>query len=142
MQFGILPGAVEAEEEQQMNLYLAVSEELSYVAVIDPEIGGPLEYYRIAELVVARNHSQARYLAWKSDKESFRDSWFGIAAMPKFAVRLKEKDVEGPARIATEEWQKKADEDVGAETEGYSQWTYDLWDVGKAPHIGYGGEDG
>jgi len=124
-----------------MNLYLVVSEELFYVAMIDPEIGGPTEYYRIAELVVARNHSQARYLAWKAelcDPNTLLD--YDLLQMPKFAVRLKEKDVEGPARIATDEWQKKADDDVGAETEGYSQWTYDLWDVGKAPHIGYEGE--
>lgn len=47
-----------------MNLYLVVSESLSCW----PRMGAD---YRIAELVVARNHGQAKYLAWKNDKDSF-----------------------------------------------------------------------
>jgi len=116
------------------NLYLVVSEELSYVAVIDPEIGGPTEWYRIAELVVAGGHSQARYLAWQADKDGY--AWtYDFNEMPKFAVRLKEKDVEGPARIATDEHRFPGD--FG---EDYEREYHALWDVGKAPHIGYGGE--
>ena len=116
------------------NLYLVVSEELSYVAEIDPEIGGPLEYYRIAELVVAKSHAQARYLAWKLDNERQYNFWPVIADMPKFAVRLKEKGVEGPARIVSDE--HKFTGDFG---DDYEQEYYALWDVGYAPHIGYGG---
>jgi len=111
------------------NLYLVVSQELSYVAVIDPEIGGPREYYRIAELVVARNHSQARYLAWQADKDGY--AWtYDFCEIPKFAVRLKEKDVEGPARIVTNE--HRFTEDFG---EDYEQEYDALWDVGSAPRI-------
>ena len=118
------------------NLYLVVSEELSYVAVIDREIGGPLEYYRIAELVVARSHAQARYLAWKLDNKRTHNCWPVMADMPKFAVRLKEKGVEGPARIASDEHRFTGDFGEDYERE------YDaLWDIGKAPHIGIGGED-
>jgi len=52
------------------------------------------------------------------------------------------EECRGPARIATEEWNKKADDDVGAEREGYSQWVEELWDVGKVPHIGIEREKG
>jgi len=124
-----------------MNLYLVASEEIRYMVWEDwYNRVGHREDYRIAELVVARNHSQARYLAFKKDACGCGQMWPGITEMPKFAVRLKEKDVEGPARIATDEWKKKADDDVGAEREGYSQWVEELWDVGKAPHIDYGEE--
>jgi len=118
----------------EMNLYLAVSEELSCIDVIDPEIGGPTVYYRIAELVVAENHSQARYLAWQSDKDGY--AWtYDFNEMPRFAVRLKEKGVVGPARIATDEYTCADWDDEGA-LAVYGA----LWDVGKAPHIGYGEE--
>lgn len=117
-----------------MNLYLVISEELEYHAIIDPEIGGPWEPYWIAELVVARNHSQARYLAWKADRYGCR--WdYDLREMPKFAVRLKEKGVEGPARIASDEHRFTGDFGEDYERE------YDaLWDIGKALHIGIGGE--
>jgi len=44
--------------------------------------------------------------------------------MPKMAVRLKRKDIEGPARIVT--YDNVQDDEY-------------LWDVGNAPHIGMGG---
>jgi len=122
--------------EGGVNLYLVVSEELSYIAVIDREIGGPLEYYWIAELVVARSHAQARYLAWKLDNKRTHNCWPVMADMPKFAVRLKEKDVEGPARVASDEY-ACVDWDDEKEYAAYDK----LWDIGKAPHIGIGGED-
>ena len=76
-----------------MNLYLAVSEILS----CDIEDGG---WYRIAELVVARNRAQATYLAWKTDHREFS---YDLRDKPKFQTRLKGKGVEGPARIASSE---------------------------------------
>ena len=107
-----------------MNLYLVVSEELSYVAVIDSWLGGPTEYYRIADMVVARSHGQARWLAWKNDKDNFN---FGdIREMPKMAVRLKRYDEPGPARIVTREYSFL----------GARHASRYLWDLGPAPHIG------
>ena len=88
-----------------MNLYLVVSELLEEVVWED----GHLEKYHIAALVVARNRGQAKYLAWKTDRNTFcpNDIW----EMPKFSTRLKRKDVEGPARIATHEFDG-GDEDL------------------------------
>ena len=107
--------------EGSLNLYLVVSEEIRH----DSEGWyDPPEWSRIAELVVARNHSQARYLAWQCGEGGF--CGYCLADMPKSAVRLKRRDVPGPIRIATtEHW---ADSDAELE---------ELWDVGKALHIGY-----
>ena len=103
-----------------MNLYLVVSEELSAREIIDPWLGGPLVDYRIAELVVARSHAQAKYLAWKNDPDSY---WPDMREMPKMAVRLKKRDVPGPARIAPDEYS------------GRDNWR--LWELfTPAPHIG------
>lgn len=69
-----------------MNIYLCVSEDLGgcYSTLgIDPP-----EPYVIAQIVNARNASQAKYLAWKSDKKSESD----IREMPKFRCELKIKD--------------------------------------------------
>lgn len=121
------------------NLYLVMSEIIPYIVWEDwfNQVGHR-EDYRIADLVVAKSHAQAKYIAWREDPDG--DTFPVFVDMPKFAVRLKEKGVEGPARIVSEEWNEKADKDIGAETEGYSQWTFDLWDVGKAEHIGIGGK--
>ena len=120
-----------------MNLYLAVSEEIFHVEWEDwfNQVGHR-EDYRIAELVVARSHGHARWLAWKSDK--YDSGYPTLADMPKFAVRLKEEGVAGPARIATEQYEfaREMYAGLGADT---SLWYQDLWDVGKAPHIGIGG---
>lgn len=84
-----------------MNLYLVVSDVLKEVVWEDWFNNvGHRELYQIAELVVARNYGQAKYLAWKTDRNTFNSD---ISEMPKFAVRLKRRDVAGPARIATEE---------------------------------------
>ena len=108
-----------------MNLYLVVSEGLQSYSRLEPDPG-----YRIAELVVARNHGQAKYLAWKNDKDSF-PSWghTNMADMPKMAARLKRTDVPGPARIVSyeEDYQRP----FCPEPE-VSQ----LWELGPAPHIG------
>lgn len=86
-----------------MNLYLVVSESLSEVVWEDwfNQVGH-IEGYRIAELVIARNRRQAKYLAWKADKSTFFSG--DISEMPKFSTRIKRKDVAGPARIATDEF--------------------------------------
>jgi len=105
-----------------MNLYLIVSEELSYEATIDSEIGGPIESYWIVELVVARSHAQAKCLAWRNDPDS-ADVDYDINEMPKMAVRIKKHDVAGPARIASKEYPERK-----------HPW---LWVLLKAaPHIG------
>jgi len=105
-----------------LSVYLVVSEELSYVEVVDYWIGGPTEYYRIADLVVARNHGQAKWLAWKNDKDSFIPD--EIREMPKMAVRIKRVNVEGPPRIATYEYDPSEPDFAH------------LWDLGTPPpHI-------
>ena len=66
-----------------MNVYFVVSEELEAVG------GGwyePPQSYRIAKVVRARSGSQARYLAWRSDKVSVCDRY--MRGMPRFNVRL------------------------------------------------------
>jgi len=110
-----------------VNLYLVVSEELSYEATIDFWIGGPMEPYWICDLVIARSHAQAKYLAWKNDHDSFPSYWssFDMREMPKMAVRLKKRDVPGPARIAS------------AEYNGWQDDNWRLWALlTPAPHIG------
>jgi len=117
-----------------VNLYLVVSEELSYIDVIDRGLGGPRVYYRITELVAARNHAQARYIAWRADIDG--DTGWSIKFMPKFAVRLKRKDVDWPAGIVTDEYQM----DQESAQDKRDILAFDaLWDIGHAPHIGYHG---
>jgi len=121
-----------------MNLYLVVSEEIYHVEWEDVSVSaGHREDYRIAELVVARSHAQAKYLAWRADKDG--DTWPSVEDMPKFAVRLKRQDVEGPARIATGEWRTKIQ--AGIVMDKYPIWAEDLWYIGSAPHIGIGREE-
>lgn len=56
-----------------MNLYLVVSELLTDIVWEDKFNNvGHEESYCIAELVIARNRGQAKWLAWKAD-ESFTD---------------------------------------------------------------------
>ena len=84
------------------NLYLVVSEDLQNYG----DYYNPPDIYCIAELVVARNYSQARYLAWKTDY------YFGdFIDMPKFQVRIKRKNVKGPARLVTNENNNALDDD-------------------------------
>jgi len=104
------------ERIQEMNLYLVMSEELCSAG---EDWYDPPEWYRIVELVVARSHGQARWLAWSAD-----DGPGDVRDMPKFAVRLKGVGMDGPARIVSDEYKLPG--------EGM------LWDIGKAPHIGIG----
>jgi len=87
-----------------MNLYLVLSEELTYGATYD-SMGGPIEppgEYCICELVVARSRAQATYLAWQADPGSGGFT-YNMQDKPKFKTRLKLKNVDGPARIASKE---------------------------------------
>ena len=107
-----------------MNLYRVISEEVSVVVPILDDGTGPTDYYHIVELVVARNHGQAKYLAWKNDKAQFSAD---IRDMPKFSARLLCKNVPREAQIVATE---------GGATppvEGFScYWAWDLKD-GLAP---------
>ena len=68
-----------------MNLYLVVSEELKETLWEDwfNQVGHQ-EVYCIAELVVASKPSQAKWLAWKTDRASFNGN---PRDMPKFSCR-------------------------------------------------------
>jgi hypothetical protein len=80
-----------------MNLYEVVSETLYKSEYMDY---GPPEPYCIAELVVARNPSQARYLAWKTDN----DFTYDLTEMPAFSVHLCMKNMnEKKAHTVTRE---------------------------------------
>ena len=82
-----------------MNLYLVVSETLWDIIPILDDGSGPYEPYAIAELVVARTPSQARWLAWRTDEVSFEDD---PRVMPKFSTRLKARGIGGEPRIMPE----------------------------------------
>jgi hypothetical protein len=85
-----------------MNLYVVLSEELSRsVPGWEREDFSPREDYRIYELVVARNRSQARWLAWQADENNLGPD---PRAMPKFSVRITGHNVPGPARVASAEY--------------------------------------
>lgn len=75
------------------NLYFVLSEALP-VPVWD---NAP---YHIAELVIADSYGQAKWLAWKND-QSFTGC---VDDMPRFNVRLRLKDMEGPARVVSQEY--------------------------------------
>lgn len=77
-----------------MNIYEVISETLwdfnvDYYSMEEP--------YCIAELVAAENHSQARYIAWKTDD----DFTYDLSEMPAFSVHLCEKNMSIPSGIVT-----------------------------------------
>lgn len=80
-----------------MNLYLVVSETLSGDVWIDEWIRVP-EDYRIAELIIAKSRSQAKYLAWKNDKHSFTND---MRDMPAMQCQIKERDLDHEAGIVS-----------------------------------------
>ncbi len=84
--------------DKELNLYLVVSEELTCGGIYSPP-----GYYTIAELVIARTRSQARYHALKTDRDF---TYWSIRDWPKCQVRLKRQGVEGPIRVATDEFQE------------------------------------
>lgn len=64
-------------------IFAVCSELLRETIPILDDGSGPTEYYRIVELVTARNREQARYLAWATDKNF--DS--NVRDMPNFRTR-------------------------------------------------------
>lgn len=84
-----------------MNIYLVVSEAIETIVWEDwfSQVGH-LETYHIAELVVAENRNQAKYLAWKNDV----DFSYDMREMPRMSARIRRKDVEGPPRIVTDDF--------------------------------------
>jgi len=126
-------GYLEGMVQKMNNLYLVVSEELWSAG---EDWDDPPEHYRLAELVVARSHGHARMLVWKTDggPGDIRD-------MPKFAVRLKKKGVEGLARIVSDEYDLDYGKALRQGDQKYLIEYDELWDIGKAPYIGIGGEE-
>lgn len=84
-----------------MNIYEVVSETLTEVVCEDWfNQACHEEPYCIAHLVAAKNPSQARYLAWKTNK----DFTYGLTDMPDFSVHMCLKDVnEKKPHIVTRE---------------------------------------
>ena len=72
-----------------MNIYRCVSEELLWHDIILDDGTGPWEPYYITELVAAPSRGRAKWLAWKSDKDSFTGR---MGDMPKFSVVCTRKD--------------------------------------------------
>ena len=68
-----------------MKLYLVVSQEMKEVVWEDwfNQVGH-LEYYRIAELVLAEKPSQAKWTAWTTDQKTFDGN---VLDMPRFSIR-------------------------------------------------------
>ena len=83
-----------------MNVYEVVSETLERGGGFygfDPE---PPESFCIAELVVARSPSQAKYIVCKAEASHLgRD----LTDMPKFSVRIVKRNVDGECRIVSED---------------------------------------
>jgi hypothetical protein len=81
-----------------MNVYFVLSETLTATIPILDDGTGPEEQYAICELVAARSRSQARWMAWKTDKHS----WTGDPAdMPRFNTQLLRKGVDRLAGLVT-----------------------------------------
>jgi hypothetical protein len=97
-----------------MNLYLVVSQDELRTHGSNYE---PPEYYYLTELVIAKNPSQARYLAWKEDRGNFYPDYL-IEEMPKFHTSLKLKGLEGPARVISQDF------DLLRELADMVLWTY------------------
>ena len=68
-----------------MRLYLVVSEEMKEIIWEDYFANaGHIEYYRIAELVLAEKPSQAKWAAWSTDKKTFDGN---VLEIPRFSIR-------------------------------------------------------
>jgi len=82
-----------------VNIYRVISEELLGYVDIGCDFKMPEEYC-ITVLVRAKNHSQARYLAWQSDFASRSDM---IRDMPKMSCHRVAQDVEGEPGVLPDE---------------------------------------
>ena len=78
-----------------MNIYRCVSENLTEPTSRWSMSNGPYDPYYIVELVAAETPSQAKWAAWKTDKNFDGD----IHDMPKFSVVLTRKGVSAPKGI-------------------------------------------
>jgi hypothetical protein len=90
-----------------MNVYFVLSETMTHHDMYD----GP-EDYAIVEMVAARNRSQARWLAWKTDHYFEHDP----RAMPKFSIK-KLGTMEGEPRLLDQKeaapWYERVDGPCG-----------------------------
>ena len=94
---------------EALNLYRVVFEETTNFAGVyaPPEWGQP------ADVVVARNHSQARYLAWQQHPYCAS----GVRDVEKCSIKRTIRGVDGPPRIATMESWTETSEAWGEEGE-------------------------
>jgi len=88
-----------------VNLYLAASRN-----ELDEWCGDHYEPGGVAELVVARNRSQARWLAWKKYRRN--SEYTTPLDMPPMRTKMQVRDVEGPARIASSEYSEIEDDNL------------------------------
>lgn len=80
-----------------MNLYLCVSETIhDFGSNLDPP-----EDYIIADLVVARNRSQARYLSWKNE-----DGTNALMEIPKYQTLIKARNIDAEPKVITDYWKE------------------------------------
>lgn len=107
-----------------MNIYLVVSETLYEKVPILDYGEGPLEPYRICELVNAKNKSQATYLAWKkNDKHGY-----GFRDKPRFRTSVKMKDTEINTPCIVTDFISKISEKFGKDNK-MDNWVDDFWNL-------------
>ena len=83
-----------------MNLYEVVSEILEETIPILDDGTGPIEQYCWAELVIARNRGQAKYMTWqKNDRRYFGH----IPDMPRMSVKKRGGQYHVGPRFVTED---------------------------------------
>lgn len=83
-----------------MPVFIVASEMLSEVVPILDYGQGPMEDYRIVEIVVAKSREQARYLAWQTDSHFDRD----VRDMPNFRTRKLADHLDTSERGVVSDW--------------------------------------
>ena len=83
------------------NLYIVVSETLTYIEPVLDFNQGPLESYRIVELVIARNHSQARMVAARHGDVNYTGR---VQELPRISVRQLAKRLPYPRGTIVTTW--------------------------------------
>ncbi len=84
------------------NLYIVVSEELSYIEPILDFGSGPEEYYHVIELIIARNHSQARITTAKHNVVDYNGD---VHDIPKMYTRILAKNLPYPSKTFVSDWE-------------------------------------
>lgn len=86
----------------ECNLYFVLSEQLEETVWIDRVAYlGHNEPYCIAELVLATSPGQAKWMAWKTDENTFTGN---VKNMPKMSVRKIASDFSDlPPRVVSQE---------------------------------------